>query len=108
LDERLAEIRQVMFETRTYAVRVTSLMQTVVRTVRHLNQLLSKVEAFVGNQQANQTMTQVQTTIGENVAILVVQSAAAQRADGTDRLTEALILESLRLIMLDRLADHPR
>ena len=53
LSRRMAELRVVVFETRSYAIRTTTLLMTVDRTIRHLTLLLSKVKSFAGNMQAN-------------------------------------------------------
>jgi len=108
LAERLTEIRRVRWEAQTYALRTHTLLQTTVRTVQRLTALVATISDFVGNMQGNQTMSQVQTTITEQLAKMQVQSAAFERAETIDKLTEPLIQKSLENITEDVNRDYPR
>jgi conjugal transfer/entry exclusion protein len=108
LAERLTAIRQVVWEARVYALRTQTLLHTTLRTVQRLTALVATISDFVGNMQGNQTMAQVQTTITEQLAKMQVQSAAFERAETTDKLTEALLHKSLENITEDLNRDYPR
>jgi conjugal transfer/entry exclusion protein len=108
LRERLAEIRRVTVQSYIYAMRTQTLLQTTLRTVQRLTRLVESIGDFLGNMQANQTLNQVNTTVTEQLAKLQVQSAAYERAQSVERLTEALTIESLHRINEQQMADWPR
>jgi conjugal transfer/entry exclusion protein len=108
LRERLAEIRRVTVQSYLYAMRTQTLLQTTLRTVQRLTRLVESIGDFLGNMQANQTLNQVNTTVTEQLAKLQVQSAAYERAQSVERLTEALTIESLHRINEQQMADWPR
>jgi phosphoketolase len=107
LSARLAEIKALLYETRVYAVRTQSLVWTIQRTIEHINSLVSKIEGFVGNLQGQQTIAQMDTTVSKTLALIEVQQAAFQRTDTVDRLSEALVIESVNRINRRRIADWP-
>ena len=96
--ERMAEIRRVTSESYSYALRTQTLIQTTLRTVQHLTRLVSAMGSFIGNMQANQTLSQVDSTLGKTLATLHVQTAAYERAQSVDRIAEPLMQESLHRI----------
>jgi conjugal transfer/entry exclusion protein len=107
LDARLQEIKDLMYETRVYAMRTQSLVWTIQRTIEHINSLVSRIEGFVGNLQAQQTVAQMETTVSKTLALIEVQQAAYQRSDTVDKLSEALVLESITRINRKRIEDWP-
>jgi conjugal transfer/entry exclusion protein len=107
LTARLAEIKRVKFQCYTYAARVQVLMQTALRTVDHLQGLLDTLSQLVGNMQGNQTHAQLTTVASKHLANLDVQMASFQRAQTVDKLSEALILESITKIQARRIEDWP-
>jgi conjugal transfer/entry exclusion protein len=108
LRERLAAIRRVVFDSYLYALRTQTLLKTTLSTVRHLTRLVSAIGAFVGNMQGNQTMAQMESTLSETLARLQVHTAAYERAQSVERLTEPLTMESLHRINDAIMVDHPQ
>ena len=107
LTTRLAAIKAVKYQCYTYAARVQTLMRTALRTVDHLQGLLDTLGALIGNLQGHQTQTQVTVVANKHLANLDVQIASFQRAQTVDKLSEALIIESIRKIQENRMADWP-
>jgi hypothetical protein len=69
--------------------------------------LLRFLEGFVGNLQSQQTIAQMDTTVSKTLALIEVQQAAYQRSDTVDKLSEALVIESMNRINRKRLEDWP-
>ena len=107
LTERMAEIKRVKFQSYRYAAKVQTLLSTAARTIEHLTGLLDTVGALIGNMQANQTHAQFQSVLGKHMANLEVQQAAFQRAQTVDKLSEAVIIESINRIQARRMEDWP-
>jgi len=108
LRKRLYRIRRVVFDSYLYAMRTQTLLKTTLSTIQHLTRLVAAIESFAGNMQANQTLTQVNSTVTEQLAKMQVQTAAYERAQSIDRLTEALTIESLYHINVELLFDWPK
>jgi conjugal transfer/entry exclusion protein len=107
LTERLAEIKRVKYQSYSYAARVQTLMRTALRTVEHLQGLLDTLSDLICNMQGNQTHAQLTTVASKHLANLDVQMASFQRAQTVDKLSEALILESITKIQARRIEDWP-
>jgi len=107
LTERMAEIKRVKFQCYRYAAKVQTLLATASRTIEHLTGLLDTIGALLGNMQGNQTQAQFQSVLGKHMANLEVQQAAFQRAQTVDKLSEALIIESINRIQARRMEDWP-
>ena len=107
LTARLADIKALLYESRVYAMRTQSLVWTIQRTIAHMNSLVAKIEGFVGNLQGQQTIAQMDTTVSKTLALIEVQQAAFQRTDTVDKLSEALVVESVNRINQRRIADWP-
>jgi hypothetical protein len=107
LDARLQEIKSLMYDIRVYAIKTQSLVGTIQRTIEHINNLVSRIEGFVGNLQGQQTIAQMDTTVSKTLALIEVQQAAYQRSDTVDKLSEALVIESINRINQKRIADWP-
>jgi P-type conjugative transfer protein TrbJ len=107
LTERLAEIKRVKYQSYTYAARVQTLMRTALRTVEHLQGLLDTLSDLVGNMQGNQAHAQLTTVASKHLANLDVQMASFQRAQTVDKLSDALIIESITKIQARRIEDWP-
>lgn len=108
LEARLAEIKTLKYQCYTYAARVQTLMRTTLRTIDHLQGLLDTLSALVGNMGGNQTHGQFVAVSNKHLANLEAQIASYHRAETVDKLSDALIIESLHKISLKRLEDHPR
>src|SRR5437660_8220623 len=107
LTARLAEIKRQKYLAYSYAARVQTLMRTALRTVDHLQGLLDTLSDLIGNMQANQTHAQLTTVASKHLANLDVQMASFQRAQTVDKLSEALIIESITKIQARRIEDWP-
>ena len=107
LDARLQEMKSLMYDIRVYAIKTQSLVGTIQRTIAHMNSLVSRIEGFVGNLQSQQTIAQMETTVSKTLALIEVQQAAYQRSDTVDKLSEALVIESIHRINQKRIADWP-
>jgi conjugal transfer/entry exclusion protein len=108
LRQRLADIRQVVFQSYSYALRTQTLVATTLRTVQHLQRLVAAIGDFLGNNQGNQTLAQLEGTLSHTLATLQVQTAAYERAQSVERLEEALTVESLENISIEILSDWPQ
>jgi conjugal transfer/entry exclusion protein len=107
LTERLAEIKRQKYLAYSYAARVQTLMRTALRTVEHLQGLLDTLGAIVGNMGGNQTVGQFHAVSSKHLANLDVQMASFQRAQTVDKLSDALIIESITKIQARRIEDWP-
>ena len=107
LKARLAEIRRVAYDCHVYALRTQTLVRTTLSAIRHLTRLVEAIGSFIGNIQGNQTMTQVQGTMTELLAKIQTQTAAYDRSQSVEHITEVMTLESLERIQLTIMADHP-
>ena len=84
-----------------------TLLRTALRTVEHLQGLLDTSGHLVGNMQGNQTHGQLTTVASKHLANLDVQMASFHRAQTVDKLSEALIIESITKIQARRIEDWP-
>jgi hypothetical protein len=108
LRTRLNQIRQVKWQAHSYAMRTQTLLATTQRTIQRLQRMVATILDYVGNQQANQTISQIDTTISEHLAKMQVQTAAWQRSESLERMEQQLILESLQNIDEAIMADWPK
>jgi hypothetical protein len=95
------------FQCYRYAAKVQTLLMTAARTIEHLTGLLDTLGGLLGNMQGNQTHGQFQSVLGKHMANLEAQQAAFQRAQTVDKLSEALIIESINRIQDRRMEDWP-
>jgi hypothetical protein len=107
LQKRMAEIRRLVFKVYVDALRTQSLMQSTVSALRHAVRLVQAIGDLLGNEQSNQTLVQLETRLTVELTKLKTQTAAFHKAQSFDRLQEPLILESLQLINIDIMEDHP-
>src|SRR6266446_3353369 len=107
LRQRLAAIRRVVFDSYLYAMRTQTLLRTTLSAIRHLQRLAAAVGDLVGNMIANQTLVQLESTTNATLVRLQVQTAAYERAQSVERLTEPLIMESINKINTELMSDYP-
>jgi conjugal transfer/entry exclusion protein len=107
LRERLGDIRRLRYQSYRYAMKLQTLMMTMIRTVEHVIGLINSVGDFIGAKQGSQTLVQVNSTISKTLVVLEVQTASYQRAGSVDKLEELLTIESLHLIREEVMADWP-
>jgi len=95
LQQRLGQIRQLKYQSYSYAIRVQTLLRTALRTVDHLTTLMGTLTHLVGNLTGHETHTQTTMVATKHLANLETQIASFQRAQAVDRLEEGLTLEAL-------------
>jgi conjugal transfer/entry exclusion protein len=105
--ERMREIRRIVFECYITALRTQTLITTLKSAVTHMKRLVAAIGGLVGNMQGNQTLIQVEETISATLAKLQAQSAAYERAQSAERLSDNMTMQSLRNINEAVMADHP-
>jgi conjugal transfer/entry exclusion protein len=108
LTARLAEIKKLKFQAYSYAAKLHTVLETVFRTTDHLNRLLETVAGIIGNLQGQQTSIQAQLTATKQLANINAQMIVYYRAQTTDRLSDALIAESIAKIQAARMEDWPK
>jgi conjugal transfer/entry exclusion protein len=108
LTARLAEIKKLKFQAYSYAAKLHTVLETVFRTTDHLNRLLETVAGIIGNLQGQQTSIQAQLTATKQLANINAQMIVYYRAQTTDRLSDALIAESIAKIQEARMEDWPK
>lgn len=104
---RLAEIRRFTWTVYVDALRAQTLMQSTVSALRHMVRLMEAIGDFLGNNQGNQTLAQIDATLSVELIKLKTQTAAFYRAQAFDRLAEPLILESIDRINEELMRDYP-
>jgi conjugal transfer/entry exclusion protein len=107
LKQRLAEIRRVAYDCHVYAMRAQTLLRTTLSAIGHLTRLVDAIGSFIGNMQGNQTVAQLHSSLVEIQAKLQIQTAAFQRSQSVEHITEVMTLESLHRIQEQIMADHP-
>jgi hypothetical protein len=95
ITQRYDAMTDAVRRARLYAVRTQTLVTTVVSAADHLTSLVSGIAAFLGNQQANQTMAQVQATSAKLQAAMQLQVASHQRMDVMERMSEDILRSSM-------------
>jgi len=108
LATRMTQIRQLIFDAHVYAMRTQTLIQTTIRTLRRLAAITGAISRLVGNMQGNQTATQLEGTLAETLTRLQVQTAAYERANSVEKLSEPLVHKSMENITQEVMADWPR
>jgi conjugal transfer/entry exclusion protein len=108
LATRMTQIRQLIFDAHVYAMRTQTLIQTTIRTLRRLAAITGAISRLVGNMQGNQTATQLEGTLAETFTRLQVQTAAYERANSVEKLSEPLVHKSMENITQEVMADWPR
>jgi hypothetical protein len=90
----VGEIRWVVNQSYSYAMRTQTLIATTLNTIRHVTTLMNDVMVAVGAMQANQTMAQKQAQLVQIQSELKLQTSAFQHAEALDRLSGPLIEQS--------------
>jgi len=108
LQTRMTQIRQLTYDSYVYALRTQTLLQTTFRTLRRLATITGAISRLVGNMQGNQTATQLEGTLAETLTRLQVQTAAYERAQSVEKLTDPLVHKSMENITSQIMADWPR
>lgn len=96
--QRMGEIRVIIWESQSYAMRVQTLICTILNTIKHAIGFIRHVAAAVGGLQAEQTLVESTTKMTQQLAHLEIQTAAANRVDMLEGMSDTLIEQSLRNI----------
>jgi hypothetical protein len=107
LNERVGAIKEVLFESRRYAVRVQTLISSINSAVGHIISIVELVGGLIGNMQGNQVNAQLLATANLTLATQAAQAAAYQREQVLDKAARSLVVESYRIIEAGRWADWP-
>jgi len=110
LRDRVAAIRQLTWQVYVDALRTESLLQSSVSALRHIVRLIEGIGGLLGNEQANQTLAQMEAKLTVELIKLRTQTAAAHRAQAFDRLRQPLIEQSLSNIndaIMETVAELP-
>jgi hypothetical protein len=105
---RMAEIRMLLFQSYSYAMRTQTLIQTAIRTVEHILSFMGHISEAIGNLTVSQSLGEAHSKLTQLATEANVRQAAFERAESIDAVAPALITESLRNIGRERMADHPR
>jgi conjugal transfer/entry exclusion protein len=108
LRQRMAEIRRLTWTVYVDALRAQTLMQSTVSALRHMVRLIEAIGDFLGNNQGNQTLAQLDVRLSTELIKLKTQTAAFHRAQAFDRLAEPLMLESIEQINEELMRDYPQ
>jgi conjugal transfer/entry exclusion protein len=106
-NERVGAIKEVLFESRRYAVRVQTLISSINSAVGHIIRIVELVGGLIGNMQGNQVNAQLLATANLTLATQAAQAAAYQREQVLDKAARSLVVESYRIIEAQRWADWP-
>jgi conjugal transfer/entry exclusion protein len=104
---RLQEIRRVAYDCHVYAMRAQTLLRTTLSAIQHLTRLVEAIGSFIGNMQGNQTVAQLNGSLVEILAKLQIQTAAYDRSQSVEHITDVMTQESLHRIQEQLMADHP-
>jgi hypothetical protein len=107
LNERVGAIKEVLFESRVYAVRVQTLISSINSAVGHIIRIVELVGGLIGNMQGNQVNAQLLATANLTLATQAAQAAASQREQVLNKAARSLVVESYRVIEAQRWADWP-
>ena len=108
LRQRLAAIRRLNIKVYSDALRTQTLLGSSLSALRHMVRLIEAIGEFLGNQQGNQTLAQMDAKLTIELIKLKESTAAYHRAHFVDRMAEPLIQESLDRIQGTILADWPK
>jgi hypothetical protein len=107
LEERLAEIHTVVYQARTYALRVQTLLSTLLGAVGHVLRLVEMIGILTGNQSSNEILIQLSATLNTTLATQTAMNASWQRSDVLKLLARDLVVASYNRIQAERWADWP-
>jgi hypothetical protein len=107
-NQRMGEIRIIISQSYSYAMRTQVLIMTALRTVQHLLALVARVREFIGNMTANQNLGEHVGTLTQLLTEQKVTTTVLQRAQSTEALQMPVAIESLKQINQRVMSDHPR
>jgi hypothetical protein len=95
ITDRYIQMTGALRTARLYAIRTQRLATTVIGAVQHIRQLVADIAGILGNNQANQTLSQMSATETRLLTALELQTAAYQRVDTLDRMSDDVLRASL-------------
>jgi len=90
--QRCRDMDQAILDVRTYALKAQTLVRTLISATDHLQGLVDSIGAFVGGNQARQTITQVNATMGKQLQVITTQAASTQRQDTLTQMRKDVVL----------------
>jgi hypothetical protein len=92
---RMGEIRQQVFLSYSYAMRTQTLIDTTLRTVRHVMVLMRDAASALGGLQSSQAIAQHEEQLVQIASELKVQTAAFDHATSVEQLSGPLTEQSM-------------
>jgi len=108
LRDQMAAIRQLTWQVNVDALRTESLLQSSADALRRIVRLIEGIGGLLGNEQANQTLAQMEAKLTVELIKLRTQTAATNRAQAFDRLRQPLIEQSISNINEAIMEDYPQ
>jgi hypothetical protein len=105
---RSGQLRMAIVDGYSYAMRTQTLIMTTMNTVDHMLGLYHAVRDLIGNLQGQQTLSEGSVKLTQLLAEQKVITAAFQRAQSLKELSEPVMVESMKRINEQIMADHPR
>jgi hypothetical protein len=106
LAQRMSDIRQLVFQVRSYAVRTQALIKTLNNTVTHMQNLVGSIGDYIGGMQGRQSLNQQMAEVNKASAVLAAQQAAFNNAETIAKMEQPLIIESWLLIKQNVMAGY--
>ena len=97
----------VVHQARTYALRVQTLLNTLLGAVGHVLRLVQLIGVLTGNQSSNEVLIQLSATLNTTLATQTAMTATWQRSDVLKHLARDLVVASYNRIQADRWAEWP-
>jgi hypothetical protein len=98
LAQRMSDIRQLVFQVRSYAIRAQAIIRTLQNTVTHMNALVAAIGDYVGGMQGRQSIMQNLAEVNKAQAALVASQTAFNNSKVIEKMDEPLMIESWLLI----------
>ena len=108
LRDQMAAIRQLTWQAYVDALRTESLLQSSTDALRRIVRLIEGIGGLLGNEQANQTLAQMESKLTVELIKLRGQTETFHRAKAFDALTRPLVEQSLSNINEAIMEDYPQ
>jgi hypothetical protein len=108
LQAHSARMRQILVESYGYALRVQTLITTTIRTVKHILRVTEKIAEVLGGVSGHQNGQEYLAKLTQLQAQQHVTTAAFERAQAVQHLSDPVVLESLERIKANVRSDMPR
>jgi conjugal transfer/entry exclusion protein len=108
LTAHIQQVRGSVWQAYVDAMRVQTLLRTIIHTVNHIIGVYGTIQNLVGNLQGAQAAGQYQAKMNQTLAELQAQTATFERAKSLEGIDGPFIEQSLANIDQAILADHPQ